>query len=89
MKVIKMQNKEKYSQAVELASKGVQQKDIAVQIGITEKTVSRWLKDWKAQQSKHSKLLDELQTRLEKAIANPDTKPSEIKELAQVYNMLK
>ena len=77
MKVIKMQNKEKYSQAVELAGKGLTQKQIAEQIGMTEKTVSNWLKDWKAQQSKHSKLLDGLQARLEKAITAPT--PSQAK----------
>lgn len=89
MKIVRLNNREKYAKVLDLVNKGVQQKQIAVEVGITEKTVTRWLRDWKAQQRKDTKLLAKLYDRLQATIANPNSKPSEIKELVQVYNMLK
>ena len=89
MKVIKTENRNKYSQAVEMALTGISQKEIAQIVGVTEKTVGKWLRELNEQKSNHIALVKDLQKRLKETINNPNSKPSEIKELMQVYNMLK
>ena len=55
--------------------------EIAKIVGVTEKTIRTWLKDFKSLEADISAKINALDLRLEKMVENPDTPSEEIKNI--------
>lgn len=85
----KTENQAKQSKAIELAKRGLQQKQIAVEIGATEKTVGNWLKDWKAEQRTRNSNIKLFEVQLTKLLKSDKPDILDIVRLTKALNEYK
>jgi DNA-binding transcriptional regulator LsrR (DeoR family) len=75
--------------AYNLYFKNINQKEIGKQLGISEKTISKWAKDWKESKTVKTDTIDNLEKRL-LTMTNDSTTPiADIKSLVYVIQQLK
>lgn len=68
--------------AIKLFLKGVSQKEIAIQLGVTEKTVYTWLKEIKEKYDKNQQDIKALGVRIRNLIETPNSDTNDIRNLA-------
>lgn len=71
MKNVRVKNIDKKRMAINLASQGIPQKQIAKEINVTEKTVGNWLRIWKMEQRYRTSNLMLFDLWLHKLLSNP------------------
>jgi len=75
------EKKELLSRAVALMKQGKTQKQISEILGITEKTVGKWLKPYKEQRKQIEQIKKLLCERIKKSLLHPKPKYSEISKM--------
>lgn len=81
-------NKEKYSQTLELYKQGFEQKQIANLVGVTEKTIGKWLKPIKQENKETETLKATLIRQIQNAVDTGATADT-IKALSYSLSVLK
>ena len=76
--------------AIECYLKGLNQKEIATQLEVSEKTVGVWLKEIKNDISKHNEQLKQLRLKLDELLNDSSSKSEDIKNItASISNLEK
>jgi transposase len=73
---------------VQLFKRGLNQRQIAIKEGLTEKTVGLWLKPIKASKKENTKNIQILESKLKILLENKTASPREIKDLTTAIKQL-
>lgn len=74
--------------AIALFIKGFNQKDIAIQLNITEKTVGTWLKEIKEKQNQNQEDIKLLNIRMKNLLQTPNSCTADVKNIADAISSL-
>ncbi len=70
-----------FPKVLDLYSKNLNQKQISLQLGLTEKTVGNWLKEIKKLKTFNTDRLEELQTKLKELLQDENSSTDDIKNI--------
>jgi hypothetical protein len=70
-----------FLKTLELYNNGFNQKQISIKTGITEKTVSLWLREVKLKKENNQEVIKKLETRLSELVSNNNTSTQSIKNI--------
>lgn len=89
MRMSTEQSRIKQSKAIELAKQGLTQKEIAKQLGISEKTSGKWLSSLKEDKTIQTNILRLFDKQLTKMLKTETPNVSEIERLTKAMNEYK
>lgn len=87
-RMTKEQSNDLKAVALQLFLQNLEQKTISQMIGVTEKTVGKWAKEWRQSRSTKAETLANLNTRLLKLTADPMTPINDIKSLVWIIQQV-
>jgi transposase-like protein len=82
------QSNELKALAYQLYLQKINQKSIGKMIGVTEKTVGKWAREWKQSQNINTETIANLKARLLKLTADPMTPIADIKSLVWIIQQV-
>ncbi len=80
--------KQFFTKVLNLYSEGLNQKEIAFKIGLTEKTVGNWLKNVKQSEASNSERLVELENKLKELLQDKSSSTADIKNITIAIKQL-
>ena len=80
--------KQFFTKVLSLYGKGFNQKEIALKIGVTEKTVGNWLRDVKESEVDNTASLKKLENKLKKLLQDKSSSTEDIKNITIAIKQL-